>query len=431
MRLDVSPLQLFAALLAALGLAGCGSSGDSGRGAGGLIGQGPGGSSSTVRAPVLSMSGPATGSPGVDLPGFRVQVSLEERTAAEGLGVSLTATNGTVSIVERGVTRPGLGDGFTDAFGRLNFVFTPDPAVTTNSTGVITATITDPRYLDVCFDDLDAVCEGSLAVSIRQDDFRFTAPVFGTAVTVGAPNAQRLQLTWRNANGQPIVNPNGGNPCVDLETRFSGAGAAPAGLIISGDSTPRAQRRRIQLNSAGNFVQTVEVFSDLSGFLEIDARENRTCGAEPSGELIATTGVQFIDEFCERSADGRDCVDLRLPLALTVMPDATEQPSVELTMEVRNNAFQPINGAQVLFRILSPSVTRPNERVFPGGGTTDANGLARSRYFAPNVTAESLVDIEACVRASGSGDESGQVCRRRQLTLKPSTTPTPAPIATP
>ena len=113
------------------------------------------------------------------------------------------------------------------------------------------------------------------------------------------------------------------------------------------------------------------------------------------------------------------------------MPDATEQPSVELTMEVRNNAFQPINGAQVLFRILSPSVTRPNERVFPGGGTTDANGLARSRYFAPNVTAESLVDIEACVRASGSGDESGQVCRRRQLTLKPSTTPTPAPIATP
>jgi hypothetical protein len=423
---DARRIKLVATALIVLCLAACGSSGDSGRGGGGLIDQGPG-NGSTLRPPVLSMVGPTTGSPGVDLAGFRVEVSQAGRTAAEGVGVTLTATNGTVSIVERGVTRPGLGSGLTDAFGRLNFIFTPDPAVTTSSTGVVTATITDPRYIDICFDDLLAVCAGTLAVSIQQDDFRFTAPVFGSAITVGSPNAQRLQLTWRNANGQPVVNPNGGNPCVDLETRFSGSGTAPAGIIISGDPTPRAQRRRVQLNASGNFVQTVSVFSDLAGFLEIDALENRTCSAAPTGELIATTGVQFIDEFCEQSADGRDCVDLRLPLALTVVPDAAEQSSVELVMEVRNSAFQPINGAQVLFRILSPSVLRPNERVFPGGGTTDANGLVRSDYYAPNISAESLVDIEACVRAAGSGDQTGQFCRRRQLTLRPPPTSAPAP----
>lgn len=436
MVLEVPRFRLLVGLVVVLALAACGSSGDSGRGAGGLIGQDPGtGSGSTIDTPVLSMTGPTAGSPGVELPGFRVSVnqgSGTRTTAAEGVGVTLTATNGTVSVVERGVTRPGLSNGFTDAFGRMNFTFTPDAAVIGNATGVVTAEISDPRYLDVCFDDLEAVCEGSLSVAIQRDDFRFTSPVFGTSVTVGRPNAQRLLFNWRNAGGQPITNPNGGNPCVDLEARFTGAGAsAQRGIVISGDPTPPQQRRTVQLNSAGNFAQTVQVFSDLSGFVEIDARENRSCGASPSGELIATTGVQFIDEFCEQSADGRDCVDLRLPLALTVNPDAAEQSSVELVMDVRNSAFQPINGAQVLFRILSPSVLRPNERVFPGGGTTDANGLARSRYFAPNISTESQVDIEACVRAAGSGDETGQFCRRRQLTLRPPPTPTPTPTPTP
>ncbi len=430
MSVDAPRLRLLVGLVSVVAMAACGSSGDSGRGAGGLIGQGPGtGGSSTISTPVLRMTGPASGSPGVDLPGFRVAINQgtgTRITAAEGVGVTLTATNGTVSIVERGVTRPGLSSGFTDAFGRLSFVFTPDAAVTANTTGVISATISDPRYLDICFDDLDAVCEGSLSVAIQRDVFQFTSPVFGSAVTVGRPSAQRLQFNWRNANGQPIVNPNGGNPCVDLTARFTGAGAtAQRGIIISGDPTPQQQRRSVQLNSAGNFAQTVEVFSDLSGFVEIDAVENRSCAAAASGELIATTGVQFIDEFCEQSADGRDCVDLRLPLALTVTPDAAEQSSVDLTMEVRNNVFQPINGAQVLFRILVPSVPRTNERIFPGGGTTDANGLARSRYFAPNITVETTVDIEACVREAGSGDETGQFCRQRQLTLKPPPTATP------
>lgn len=422
--------RLLVGLVTALALAACGSSGDSGRGAGGLIGQSPGTGGSgnnIIRTPVLTMTGPTSGSPGVDLPGFRVSINQgtgTRTTAAEGVGVTLTATNGTVSIVERGVTRPGLGSGFTDAFGRINFVFTPDPVLTANATGIVRATISDPRYLDLCFDEVNAVCDGSLSVAIQRDDFRFTAPVFGSSVTVGRPNAQRLQFNWRNANGQPIVNPNGGNPCVNLEARFTGAGVtAQRGIIISGDPTPPQQRRTVQLNTAGNFAQTVEVFSDLSGFVEIDARENRGCGASPEEGLIATTGMQFIDEFCEQSADGRDCVDLRMPLALTVVPDAVEQSSVELVMEVRNNAFQPINAAQVLFRILVPSVPRTNERIFPGGGTTDATGLARSRYYAPNIAAATTVDIEACVREAGSGDEAGQVCRRRQLTLRPPPTP--------
>jgi hypothetical protein len=425
MSLENCRVRSLAVVLVAFALAACGSSGDSGRGSGGLIDQTPGGNSA-VRVPALTLLGPTTGgSPGVDLPGFFVRVTQGNSSlAAENVGVSLTATNGTVSIVERGEVFAGRRTGFTDAFGRLSFVFTPDPSLTERSTGTVTATITDPRYIDFCLDDEEAVCEDRLAISIQLDDFRFTAPAFEAAITIGAENAEPLEFTWRDANGQAVVNPNGGRPCVDLKTRFSG-GTAPAGIIVGGDPTPRAQRLRVPLDSSGDFAQTVEVVGELTGTVEIDALENRRCETNPAGALIATTTVQFIDEFCEQTADGRDCVDLRLPLALTVVPSATEQPSVELVMEVRNKAFQPIRDANVDFKILSPAVRRPNERVFPGGGRTDANGLARSRYYAPNITTESLVDIEACLRGASSGDETGQVCRRRQLTLRPS--PTSAP----
>lgn len=428
---------LMAMGLIAIMLSACGGSGDGGRGGGPLLDSAN--PSGTSLPPVLEVTGPASGSPGVEAIGFRVSVTRGGRTAAQDLGITLSATNGMVSIVERGITRPGLASGFTDAFGRLEFTFTPDADLTADATGVIVAEVTDRRFANgSCIDNANAVCEGSVAFTIRADQFRFTAPTFGTAVNVGRPNAQALQFQWRTADGRPVINPQGGGACVDLSTRFSGAGTSQFGLIIAGDPTPQSQRRRVLLNSNGSFAQSVTIFSDRSGFLEVEARENRSCGPTASGELLASTGVQFLDEPCEQTSDGRDCVDLRAPLVLmTGSGESANQPSADLTMEVRNAAFQPVDNIQVLFRILSAASgggsrpNDPNERVFPGGGTTDASGIARSTYFAPIVSTEAVVDIEACVRALGSGDIDGRFCRTRRITLRPPPPPPPAPTPLP
>lgn len=420
---------LATALLALL-LAACGSSGDSGRGGGGLI---DGGGSSTAvctQPPQLSISGPPSGSPGVAVTDIAVTVTCGASgiRAAEGVSVRLTPTNGTVGVEEQGVIRPDLTTGVTDEFGRIYLAFTPATEADADITGRITATIDDARLLSICRGHAQSRCTGSLALTIQRDEFRFTAPAFGTTATIGASNAQPLQLIWRNASGGRILNPDGGAPCVDLEARFTGGGTAAFGIVIGGDLVPRAQRRVIRLNNAGNFAVPVSVLSDRSGLVEIEAYENRNCGAAATGGLLAGTGVQFIDELCETANEGQDCVDLQMPLALTVVPDATPQAGVDLQMEVRNSAFEPINGAQVLFRILTPAqLGDSNERIFPGGGTTNANGQARSRYFAPNITTTTRVDIEACVRGAGAGDQTGQVCRRRQLTLRPPPTATPVP----
>jgi hypothetical protein len=90
-----------------------------------------------------------------------------------------------------------------------------------------------------------------------------------------------------------------------------------------------------------------------------------------------------------------------------------------------SDLFGPIDGAQVLFSIVNPASPGDiNERVFPGGGTTNVNGIASSQYYIPTFTPPlteddvRTVDLRACVRKSPSNsDPEAQVCSTRRVEI--------------
>jgi len=385
-------------------------------------------------APTLSFlaSSPSEATPGAERTGFVAVLTRADGTAVQGATLNLTAPSGTIAVFENGVRRPGLSSLRTDAAGRVAFSYTPTSDAAIDSTVAISATVAGEQgqISTDCQSNSAAVCTASRNVTIRSDNFQFTAPAFGTSVTVGNTdqNPEQLAFRWRTATGQGVPE------CIDLATTFRGAGNAQFGLIIGNDPTPQTQIRRVQLNANGELSNTIRVFSDRSGFLEITARENRGCAASASGPLTASTGVQFEDEVCTTSADGRNCVDLAAPLRVFASPDASgAQRAADLTLDVRNAAFQPIDGRQVTFAIITPANPGdPNERVFPGGGTTDANGLARSRYLVPTFnpplavdnpataadeTEIRTVDIEGCVRRETDSGNEAKVCSTRRIEI--------------
>ncbi|MES2886039.1 MAG: hypothetical protein V4709_14630 [Pseudomonadota bacterium] len=387
-------------------------------------------------APVLTLTGPVEATPGAERTGYIATLARVDGTAVQGATLNFAAATGTIAVFEGGVRRPGLTSLKTDAAGRVAFSFTPSADAAADSTVVLNATVAEDQgqISADCESNADAVCAASRNVTIQSDDFQFTGPAFGTSVTVGNPNAEPLAFRWQTAAGAGVPE------CIDLAATFRGAGNAQFGLIVGDDPTPQTQIRRVQLNASGNLANSIRVYSDRSGFLEITARENRGCAATASGALTASTGVQFVDEICTTSADGRNCVDLAAPLRVFASPDASgAQRSASLTLDVRNAAYQPVDGAQVTFTILSPAnAGDPNERVFPGGGTTDANGLASSRYLVPTFNppldpddpddpADTFdirtVDIEGCVRGQSGGDTEAKVCstRRIEIVAQPTT----------
>lgn len=373
-------------------------------------------------APVLTLTGPGEASPGIERTGYVARLQRLDGTAVQGTTVNLSATNGTVTVYEAGTPRPGVTALATDATGKLSFSLTPSSSLSSDTTAVITGTVASGQALSTeCSSNADAVCSRSSNVTVRKDRFQFTAPLYGAAVAVGAANAQALNFAWQTADGSSVAE------CVDLSVSFTGAGDASYGLIVGSDPTPQTQKRRAQLNASGAFSTPISVYSDRSGFLEITARENRGCVATASGPLTATTGVQFFDEVCGTASDGRNCVDLSAPVRVLTSPDSSgAQRTATLTLDVRNNAYQPIDGAPVSFTITSPvsCAGALNERVFPGGGTTNANGTATTQYFVPNFSPQLAngtscqVEIQGCVRGRSGSDPDAVFCSTRTVIVQ-------------
>lgn len=276
-----------------------------------------------------------------------------------------------------------------------------------------------------------SVCTFTIKVRVQPDTFVFSNPVYGATRLVGANNAQPLTFSWQDNTGAGVTG------CVDLTATFRGGSTSPFGVIIGADpATASAQIKRVQVNG-GNFANQVSLFSDRSGFVELTAVENRSCSDTPAGSLTTTNGVQFTDDICQTTSDGRNCVDLQAPLQVRSSPDASgNQRTVDLRFEVRNNAYQPVDGAQVTFAIANDAGRADtNERVFPGGGTTDTNGVGNSKYFVPvlapvttdlngdgrvnqNDTRTELVDLQACVRRMGTeGGQTATVCSTRRVQI--------------
>lgn len=372
----------------------------------------------------IRVRGPTSVPAGTEQTGYtatveQVQIDnsgTEVVTALPGVKVNLTSSdNGRFDVQTNG---EGLR-GVTDDFGTVGFSFTPSASGNEAQTITLTAavgTADNPDAQALC-QQADADCSDTIDIQVQADTFQFTAPDFGASGLVGPNNAVPIEIEWRDGTGAGVTG------CVDLSTSFTGASGTSFGLIINEDPVTATQTRRARVIN-GTFEQPHALYSDRSGFVTVTATDNRDCENNPSDQLEATNGVQFQDEICTTTSDGRNCVDLQAPLRVLSSPDeAGEQRTANLTFEVRNNAFQPVDGAQVTFTIVTAaSPGNPNERVFPGGGTTNGSGVATSRYFVPQFNpplAEDEVrnvDVRACVRRiAADGSDNGQVCSTRRI----------------
>ncbi len=389
----------------------------------------------------ITITGPTTASAGSAQSGYTALVeTVATTTAANGTvtttrsarpntQLNLSVTSGTVTTE---ANSNGIG-GITDEFGRVAFSVTPSTSSTSNQTITITAAAvtTNDTVLTTSCAQSGSRCSTTFPVRVQPDSFQFTAPVFGASGTVGEVNAVPLSFQWATTgtSSSSGIAKAGVAGCVNLSAVFTGSGSSPYLLRINGDNVPATQTRVVRLDANGGFQVPVAVLSDRSGFVQVTAAENRNCVTSTtttSGTLSATTGVQFVDEICETTADGRNCVDLTAPLRVLTSPDDTgAQRTVDLSFSVLNSAYAPVDGAQVLFSIVTRgNANDPNERVFPGGGTTNASGIATSRYYIPTFNpalaetdTSKYVDVRGCVRRqTGSGD-TAEVCSMRRIQI--------------
>lgn len=368
----------------------------------------------------VTVSGPTTVAPSQTQPGYTARVETVE--TGETAGQARQGTRLTVTLSDGGevIQEPNdLGTiGQTGSDGLLHFSVKPKSTTAANQTIVISAkveTVGDSAATTACA-LASSRCTGTLDVRVQPDVFDFTAPEYGVQGIVGEPNAVALQFQWQTTVGEPVP------ACVNLSAVFQGSGSSPYLLKINGDPVPSTQTRQVRLNANGVFQVPVAVFSDRSGFVEIRATENRSCASTTtSGALTASTGVQFVDEICEVADNGQNCVDLTAPLRVLTSPDESgEQRTADLTFKVLNRAYQPVDGRQVTFAITDPAhAGDPNERVFPGGGTTNASGIATSEYFIPSLLLAAgevaTVRVQACVRNIDGEDDV--VCSEREIEI--------------
>jgi hypothetical protein len=364
----------------------------------------------------VTISGPSTASASQTQTGY---TALVQSVAADGTKLARPNTALNFTLSDGGTVTPAANAsgqiGVTDSFGKVTFTVTPKSSTTANQNITITAaadTTTDSTLKTSCA-LTGSVCSGTFKVTVQPDVFKFTAPIYGASGTVGELNAVPLTFQWVSSSGVGVAG------CVNLTATFTGSGSTTNLLKINGGSpTATAQ---LLLGSDGAFQVPVKVLSDRAGTVQVTAAN---CSGGTSGTLTATTAVQFIDEICETTTDGRNCVDLQAPLRTLASPDASgNQRSVALTFTVLNAAYAPVNGAQVLFSLVTPAASSdPNERVFPGGGTTSASGTAASAYYVPtlNLTSGQTVDVDVqgCVRKNATGsDPSGTVCSTRRIQI--------------
>ncbi|HEX4873192.1 MAG TPA: hypothetical protein VFV27_12850 [Nevskiaceae bacterium] len=374
-------------------------------------------------APQVSLFGPDQASPNqTTATPYELRFVRIGGEPVQGARFTLSTTNGTISVIENGVVRPGLTSGVTDATGSFRFSHTPGAIGSQSETARITASfdsasgVNGSEVASQCRSDAEAICSAQLNVTVRADTFRFASPAYGEAATTGRDNATELTFDWIDADNQRI------SGCLNLATRFTGSANAVFGLVVGNDPTVRTQINRALLAESGAFANPVRVFSNRSGFLEIIAVENRDCMDGASGELTTTTALQFEDVIPEREFN----------VTLTGTSDAMtigEDTELPLTVTVLNDASEPLDNIDVTFGFCR-SATNPkanNEEISPGGGTTTANGVATTTYFLPStfdppITSTTQVTVTACITEQGfsaCADEGSNVCDSFDIFVSP------------
>lgn len=368
-------------------------------------------------APLMSIVGPSEALPSQSQSGFTLSFKRENNEPVEGAKVRLTAnpSGNQISVLGAdGVEQPGNTVGTVDAFGEVDFNVKPGAAGANDTTFTISAALDSGNKAALssqCQSDPDAVCTASKIVTVRADRFGFASPpAYGASAPTGRDQATKLNFEWKDASGTGVAG------CLDLTmTAPGGSTGSKFGLIVAGDPTNPVERKRVLLNSSGNFDSTdaLAAYSDRSGFSEITATENRACSdTVPSGARKSTTALQFVDTIPEREFN----------VTLTGQSDTmvlTQDTQLPLSLEVLNDASQPLDNIKVKFGFCQ-SATSPksnNEEITPGGGTTDNNGKATTTYLLPSTfaagqPANSVVKITACIDGSytACADEASSVC---------------------
>lgn len=368
-------------------------------------------------SPQMSIVGPSEALPNQTRSGYTLSFKRANNTALEGARVRLTAnpSGNQISVLgSDGVEQPGNALGVVDAFGEVRFNVKAATIGSSDTTFTVSAALDSNNKAALasqCQSDPDAVCTASKIVTVRADRFGFAAPpAYGASAPTGRDQATKLNFEWKDANGTGVAG------CLDLTISAPGGSTGSKyGLIVSGDPTSPSERKRVLLNSNGNFdtTEALAAYSDRSGFAEITATENRTCSdTVATNARKSTTALQFVDVIPNREFN----VTLTGQSDKMTLTRDTQQP---LTLEVLNDASQPLDNIKVRFGFCQ-AATSPksdNEEITPGGGTTGNDGKVSTTYLLPSTfaagqPANNIVKITACIDGSYSAcaDEGSNVC---------------------
>lgn len=327
-----------------------------------------------VLPPIIRLTGPGDAFPGETRTGFRLELTRSDGQAIPNERVNISATQG---VIEHVRNNPSQRTFETDAFGVLNFSYTPPSNIASTTNVTITA------------EAFDLGISQTLVVAVRPDTFRFSSPTANTAVDVGVANAADLIFQWRNAGGTGVAG------TVNLSSSSN-----DARFLVNSDVESRGVRQvSVETDSTGAFRVPVKIFSNFSEFVTI------TATSASNTQVRATLPVQFVDQ---PGTDPDSAILVATPTAI----DATTDPgaTADLVFSVTNASNEPIDGVNVTFQIVGGS-THPNEEIFPIGGTT-RQGEARSTYFSRPGTGTAVpVTLRACI-------EGGSICDDYQITVE-------------
>ena len=365
------------------GLSACGATGSDI--SAGLLGSA---GTSTINAQ-LTLTGPADASPGTERVGFRATLKQSDGTTAiPAQLLTLTSDAGGTFTVRNGTTQvTNASSGTTNSSGQVQFSYTPPSTIVSDR--AVRITVTAENIVDASGEPLTQFID----VIVHADTFLFTQPEFGASVSVGTANAESLQFEWRNsqqAGGAAVE----GRVCLQAD----GTGF----LITNNDFNSRSRSQSVMTSMAsdGDFAVPVSVFSEDAGAVNITAADCSTSARK------ATIKIQFVDEPCDSG-----CTNLTVaPSSVAQSPDGGgNQRKVRLTFEVLNERFEPAEGVKITFTLVTRISGGRDEKVFPGGGATDSDGIATSEYFVP--ASAGTAEVKACAaRASGA-----PVCETRTI----------------
>lgn len=316
----------------------------------------------------LTLTGPADVAPGVENAGFVATLRREDGSELPDACVTLTASSGTIAPAAQ-TCDDGRNGYLTDDLGRVAFRLRPPANAAADSTITITAEAAQNGQ----------TARRTLSVTVRPDTFQFTAPAPNAAILVGAANAEPVQLQWTRA---PSV-PGGGSGVAGSVTLSTTRGF----FVVNGAAQPAGQTVTVATDAgaAGGLADDVRIASTTGGSATLTA-------ASAAAGRSATTTVRFVDTAGEINLDAQ-------PLIVQCSPNSNRFST--LTVTVLNGAGAPAAGVPVEFALLA-GAGGANERLFPTRQTTDAQGVASSRYEAG--TAAGTARVQAVVTGGGQSN---------------------------